>query len=75
MKPNGEFELFCNIEGRRRGTQYEDKHFSYTEKDTILINTAWEKDLKGVIKQIAKYKDRGLLIDNKLILTDTTTKL
>ncbi len=72
LKPNGEFELYRYIDAFVRGVQHEDQHFSLSENDTLYFITAWEKDIKGQVKQLAKYKDKGLFMDNKILLKDTS---
>lgn len=72
LKASGEFELISYLSGFRPGVQNEDEHFSYSENDTVILDIGWEKDRQENIKQVAIPFVKGLIIDNKFILTDTT---
>lgn len=74
LKANGEFELYSYIDAIQLGVQYEDQHFSLSNNDTLRLITAWEKDIQGQIKQIAKYNDKGLILNKKLLIINDTTK-
>ncbi len=74
LKANGEFELYRYIDATMRGVQYEDQHFSLAKNDTLYFTTAWEKDIHGQVKQLAKFSDKGFILDSKIILKDTTDR-